>query len=134
MGCHRLIVLSKIHTYVTFTVLAPLPAPINLSASAEANSISLTWEQPPYFDGVESYEITYNYTVHECKAGSDQDFSSTVNVTLPGFLRNYTILNSTATPVEEDSTYAISLTAANNWSTGERSEAATVVIKTFRAS
>ena len=121
-------------TIIAFTVLASLPAPINLSASAEATSISLTWEQPPHFDGVESYEITYNYTVHECKAGSDQDFSTVnVHVTLSGFLQNYTILNSTATPVEEDSTYSISLTAAN-WSTGERSEAATVAIKTFTAS
>ena len=118
---------------IAFTVLASLPAPINLSASAEATSISLTWEQPPNVNGVESYEITYNYTVHECKAGSDQHFS-TVNVTLPGFLRSYTILNSTATPVEEDSTYTISLVAANNWSTGERSEAATAAITTYTAS
>ena len=118
------------HNVIAFIIaLAPLPAPVNLSATARATSIFLTWEQLPGFDDIESYEITYNYTVHECR---DQELS-TVNVTLSGFLRNYTIENSIVTPVEEDSTYTISLTTAH-WSTGERSEAATLAITTYTAS
>ena len=43
--------------------------------------------------------------------------------------KNYTILNSLVTPVEEDSTYTISLMTTNK-STGERSEATTVTTYT----
>ena len=84
-------------------------------------------------DDVENYEITYNYTVHECRSESDSNNFSTVNITLTESLRNYTILNSPVTPVEEDSTYTISLMATNR-STGERSEATTVLVTTYTAS
>lgn len=107
-----------------------LPAPVNLSTSAEATSITLIWGQPLQgVDDVDSYDISYNYTIHECKAESGAINFSTINVTLSGSLRNYTIQNSFATPVEEDSTYTISLMAANRY-TGERSEANTVTVAT----
>ena len=121
------------HIQINYYITAPLPAPVKIRASAQATSISLTWEQPPGVDDVESYEIIYNYTVHECRAESDSNNFSTVNVTLSGSLKNYTILNSLVTPVEEDSTYTISLMAANR-STGERSEATTVTVTTYTAS
>ena len=116
-----------------YCITAPPPAPVSLSVSAQATSISLTWEQPLGVDEIEGYEIIYNYIVHECRAESNSSNISAVNVTLSGSLRNYTILNSFVTPVEEDSTYKISLMAANR-STGERSEATTVTVTTYTAS
>ena len=82
-------------------------------ASPLATSINLTWEQPKgSADVVDSYEISYNFTVDEC-SGDEGNFPL-VTVMLSGSLRNYTIMNSPTTPVEEDSTYSISLTALNS--------------------
>lgn len=58
---------------------------------------------------MDSYEISYNFTVNEC---SDGEHSVTVMIT-DGSKRIYTIKNSSNTSVEEDSTYSISLTAVN---------------------
>ena len=85
-----------------------------------ATSISLTWEQPRGADAVDSYEIKYNFTIDEC---SGHNFPL-VTVMLNNHLqRSYIITNSSTTPVEEDSTYSISLTAIYN---AGRSTATTV--------
>ena len=80
--------------------------------------------------------MSYNFTVHECWGESDAYNFSHVSVTLSGSLRNYTIVKTPATPVEEDSTYTISLTATKPTPepTGERSEATSVTVTTYTAS
>ena len=61
---------------------------------------------------MDSYEISYSFTIDECSV--DHGNFPPVTVMLSGSLRNYTITNSSTTPVEEDSTYSISLTALNS--------------------
>lgn len=75
--------------------------------------------------------MNYNFTVHECWVESGAYNFSRVNVMLriPGSLRNYIITKSYSTPVEEDSVYAITLTATNR-STRERSDGTTVTVTT----
>ena len=66
------------------------------------------------------FEISYTFTINEC-GGSGES----VNVTLSdSSLRNYTISNSSSTPVEEDSSYTVSITAVGN---GTRSEPSSLV-------
>ena len=55
--------------------------------------------------------MSYNFTVHEC-SGDEGKFPP-VTVMLNGSTRSYTIINSSTTPVEEDSTYSILLTAVS---------------------
>lgn len=77
-----------------------------------AMSISLIWNQPPAsVDAVDSYEINYNFTVNEC-SGSTRSNSFPVTVIVDDIddtARGYTL-----TPVEEDSTYSIHLSALNS--------------------
>ena len=82
-------------------------------SSPSPTSILLTWEQPEGADAVDRYEIYYRFTINECanEGGTFRPVNFTVNI---GSLRNYTVTNSTLTPVEEDGRYVISLTAINN--------------------
>ena len=108
--------------------VAPLPSPTNLVVTESlATSISLTWDQPQRSaDAVDSYEINYSYTVIEC--GSERGNFPAVTVPVSdSSLRSYTITNSPTTPVEEDSSYSISLTAVN--SVG-RSEPSNIMVTT----
>ena len=57
------------------------------------------------------YEIQYNFTIRECQESSEIFWNITIN---NSSLRNYTLVNSTDTPVEEDSDYFIMLTAVNS--------------------
>ena len=107
----------------------PLPSPTSLTVTESLpTSISLMWEQPQGADAVDSYEISYNFTVNEC-SGDEDNFPPVTAIVIDGSLRSHTITNSTMTPVEEDSIYYISLTAAN--SVG-RSEATIVEISTLQ--
>ena len=69
-----------------------------------SDSITFLWKQD--FE-IDTYEIQYNFAIKECQ-GDNTEFW---NVTINGSLRNFTLENSTDTPVEEDSIYTIYLTA-----------------------
>ena len=61
------------------------------------------------------YEINYCYNVIECLSDGDtQPFPPVTVFINNGSLRNYTVMNSPTTPVEEDSQYIISITAVNS--------------------
>ena len=86
-----------------------------VSPRSPPTSITLTWEQPEGADAVGGYEINYSYDVIECVRDGDTRLFQPVIVTLnDGSLRSYTIMNSSTTPVEEDSQYTISITAVNS--------------------
>ena len=92
--------------------------PGSFTATSTATSISLSWTQP---DSVDSYEITYSYTINQCD-GVEGAFPA---ITIPisnGTQRSYIITDSPSTPVEEDSMYSITLTASSG---GMRSDSAT---------
>ena len=94
-----------------------------------STSISLTWEQPQRHL-VEGYEINYSFTIDEC--GGDEGRIPPVTASISdSSLRSYTILNSSATPVEEDSIYSISLTAIN--SVGRSEPSNIVMVSTLQA-
>ena len=59
-----------------------------------------------------SYDINYSYIVnYGCQ--SQLPVSNNIAVNVGGTLRNYTLLNTSENPIEEDSTYTISVTAIN---------------------
>ena len=58
-----------------------------------------------------SYEIKYNFTIRECSVSSGNVWNVTIN---DGSLRNYALVNSTDTPVEEDSDYFLMFSAVNS--------------------
>lgn len=68
------------------------------------------------------YELQYNFTIREC---NNEGWA--VTMTVNSSLRQYTITNSTETPVEEDSVYNITVQAVNSdW----KSEASISMITT----
>ena len=97
-----------------FSIIVDLPAtPTITDISPESSSITITWEQDLSSD-VLWYEIQYNFTIRECLDNTWNAWNIW-NVTINnGSLRNYTLVNSTVTPVEEDSDYFIMLTAVNS--------------------
>ena len=83
-------------------------------ASGLTTSIRLTWEQPEgSADAVDSYAINYMYFVDEC-SGEGGNFPPVTVMLGNGSQRSYILTNSSLTPVEEDSIYFITLTAANS--------------------
>ena len=74
-------------------------------------SINLTWEQPEGANAVESYVINYQYNIQQCDDASFPSISISLN---DSTLRSYTLRNSASTPVEEYSSFKISLTAVNS--------------------
>ena len=89
-------------------------SPMNVMATPGTTSIMLTWDQDGG-DVVDSYEIVYTYNVNaypgSCVRSNNDPITVTVN---DGSTRSFTLSNSAETPVEEDSTYTISLTAINS--------------------
>ena len=79
-----------------------------------ATSIILTWNQNEGADAVDRYEINYTFTINEC--GVERVFSmESVIITANGSTYyRISIDSSSTTPVEEDSSYNISLTAIND--------------------
>ena len=96
-------------------VAVSLPSPTGLMASAFSTSINLTWDQSLGADAVDYYEIRYNFTINECN-GSDHGYRSDSILVLinTSLSRSYIITHGADTPVEEDSVYYITLTAANS--------------------
>ena len=76
---------------------------------------------------VDSYDINYRYNVRNC-GGSD---SATISVP-DSSVKSYVIMNSSDTPVEEDSTYFISLTAVNNVNRSDASDVRTTTLEAGR--
>ena len=57
------------------------------------------------------YEIQYNFTIRECPGNSWNVLNVTIN---DGSLRKYTLVNTSDTPVEEDSDYFLMFSAVNS--------------------
>ena len=95
---------------------APLPSPANVIVSrrSPATSISLSWNQPLGADAVTGYRIVYTYTINECLNEDERHFPPVTVFLNNGALRSYTIINSSTSPVEEDSNYVITMTAVNS--------------------
>ena len=97
--------------YLNIECIVDLPAaPTIIDISSESTSITITWEQDLSSD-VLWYEIQYNFSIRECQDNIWNAWNVIIN---DGSLRNYTLVNSTDTPVEEDSDYFIMLTAVNS--------------------
>ena len=62
---------------------------------------------------MDSYEISYEYSVHEC-SGEGGSFPALTVIVNNGSLRSYTLNNSSSAPVEADSTFFITLLAINS--------------------
>ena len=91
-------------------------------------SILLTWEPPE--GSVNSYELYYEFTVNQC-SGNEGNFPSVTAPIADGSLRRYLLVNSTSTPVEEDSVYStITLRSINTVDTSEPSNIATATTMT----
>ena len=102
-----------------------------VSASSPATSISLTWDQPQGAEAVEGYEINYSYQINECvREGNTVPLRPEMVTLNNGSLRSYTIMNSPI-PVEEDSSYTITITAFN--SVGRSGPSNTVFTTTAQA-
>ena len=85
-----------------------------VAAQSLATSISLTWDQTEGAEAVDRYEISYSYVVGECVSDGSEPTNRPVTVTMiDGSQRSYNIMDSYATPVEEDSQYTISIKAIN---------------------
>ena len=107
--------------------IVDLPAtPTINEVSSESTSITITWEQDLSSD-VFGYEIQYNFTIRECQDDSRNVWNVIIS---DGSLRNYTLVNSTDTPVEEDSDYFIMFTALNS---DGKSEPVAIEIDTLAA-
>ena len=79
------------------------------NVTATSTSITITWNQNTSSD-VNWYKLRYNFTIRGCEIQFDD---CTIDIMIDGSHRNYTLENSTATPVEEDSAYSIFLSAIN---------------------
>ena len=97
-------------------ISGPLPPPsVMVSSPSLTTSISLTWNQPQGADAVDGYVIYYSFQINECiREGNTVPLLPFVLKLNNGSQRSYTIINSTATPVEEDSSYTITITAVNS--------------------
>ena len=106
----------------------PLPPLAILSISSPTpTSITLTWDQPVGADAVDSYEIGYEHSIHECRDEGMGNFPAITVMGVNGSLRSYTLTNSSSTPVEEDSTFFITLTAVNSVTRSEPTPPAQVM-------
>ena len=92
-------------------IIVDVPAMPNITnVMASSTSITITWDQNTSSDVI-WYELQYNFTVRGCEI-QESDNYYTINM-INGSHRNYTLENSTATPVEEYSAYTIFLSANN---------------------
>ena len=71
------------------------------------------------------FKITYTYEINECRDENTLPFPP-VTVTLNNrSLRGHTIVNSSLSPVEEDSVFTVSVTAVNSVTESHPSNTAT---------
>ena len=86
--------------------LPVVPEITNVSVSS--NSITISWDQDSYTE-VFWYELSYNFTIKGC-----ENYTGEGTIVINGSLRSYTLMNSSETPVEENSVYSIIITAVNS--------------------
>ena len=99
-------------------------------ATGMTTSITLTWDHSlGSTDAVERYEIYYNFTINQCRAISGRNNMMQDSIINAGGQRAYTLENSPDTPIEEDSTYFITVTAINQV-TNSTSQVQSVVTST----
>lgn len=110
-----------------FNVGAIPSSPQILTRTSTATSISFTWDQPEE-EGVEGYEIDYKVYRDECDSESYPLFTIRLS---NSSLRMYTIVNSTDTPVEDGSDYAVYLYAVNHLGRSKETTLSRVPISTF---
>jgi small nuclear ribonucleoprotein (snRNP)-like protein len=109
---------------VVLIILVDLPAvPLITNVSAGSTYITITWEKE-LSGALHWYELEYNFTIRDCK-----NYTGEGKEVISGHLSNYTLRNSSETPVEEDSIYNIFLTAVNS---DGRSEANVTEITTLK--
>ena len=104
-------------------------SPTNLTALSTSNSITLTWTRPVLAEEVRRYLIMYTYTVRGCSTISSQ---VTVLVN-DSYTKNYTIANGPMSPIEEDSTFNITVFAEYNYDAANESRITYTVIHTPQA-
>ena len=75
-------------------------APVLIDATATSTTIALSWTQSG--SSVNSYTVSYTYTIRRCSSGS---------VSGSGEISDGNVRNFTLTDLEEDSDYTITLTA-----------------------
>ena len=103
-----------------------------VAAQSLATSISLTWDQLQGAEAVDGFEITYSYAVRECISdGDNRPFLPGILRLNSGSRRSYTIMNSSYTPIEEDSDYTITIRAVN--SVGMSAQSNTAMTRTANA-
>ena len=74
---------------------------------------------------MDGYEINYRFQINECiRDGETASFLPVMVMLTNGSQRSYTIMNSSTTPVEEDSDYTITITAVNSVGRSATSNAA----------
>ena len=95
---------------IIIIIAVDVPAMPNIitNVTASSTSITITWNQNTTSDVV-WYELRYNFIIRGCEIWSDNYTIDMIN----GSRRNYTLEDSTATPVEENSAYTIFLSAIN---------------------
>jgi hypothetical protein len=104
--------------------LVDLPAvPLITNVSAGSTYITITWERD-LSGALHWYELEYTFTIRDCKY-----YTGEGNEVISNHLSNYTLRNSSETPVEEDSAYSIFLVAVNS---DGRSEASVTEISTLK--
>ena len=104
-------------------ILVDLPtAPPIKNVSAGSTNITITWERD--LSSALWYELQYNFTIRGC-----ENHTGKGNVVISGSFKNYILMNSSETPVEEDSVYSIIIIAVNS---DGRSEASIHEISTLR--
>ena len=110
----QLVLFSFLKLLIIF-LIDPLPPPTNVTATAPlAKSLYLEWQQSDGAGAVESYEINYCFTINECRDDNESN-PRCYNVSMiDGSQRSYNITDSSDHPVEEDSTYNVTLTAVNS--------------------
>ena len=79
-------------------------------SSSSSTSFTLSWEQDPSGDVATSYKLYYNFIIRECPDKTNSGWNVKIN---NNSHRSFTVMNSTETPVEEDSVYNISIAAVN---------------------
>ena len=101
------------------------------TTAPQAKSLHLEWQQSDGADAVESYKIKYCFSVNECN--DEHNFSCfTIHLT-NGSLRSYDITDNNDHPVEEDSTYNISVIAVNSVTSSQEAKPSESSIVTGRA-
>jgi len=93
---------------IFFAVLVPPLAPTILGILYGDKSLSVNWSYPAG-GVVQSFAITYSYSVSECRRSHDYKGHSSISNSIEKTARNYTLRE-----IEEDSNYTIKIMAVSS--------------------